>query len=159
MDGITAAKLTEIAVRLLTATLGTLGFALMFRVSAKRLPFAVLGGFITWLVYEAVAIFTPRIVAASFISALVMALYSETMARIFGAPTILFLLTGAVPIVPGNGLYQSIRSLMLGDMANFAVTARATLETLIGITVGLGVASILVGIVLQLIKHSKKASK
>jgi len=155
MTDITLTQLTEIGIRVVTATLGTLGFALIFRVNAKRLPFAMLGGMITWIVYEAVALYFPQVMVASFVSALVMALYSEIMARVLRAPTILFLLTGAVPIVPGNGLYQSIRSLMTGDMARFSTNARSTLETLLGITVGLGVASILVGVALQIMKNSR----
>lgn len=155
MVTLTSAELSAIAVRVVTGTIGTFGFAVLFKVSPKRLPFVMLGGMITWIVYEAVSLFSPQIVVASFISALVMALYSELMARVVHAPTILFLLTGAVPIVPGNGLYQSIRSLLTGDMARFETYAKSTLETLLGITVGLGVSSIIVGVILQLIKTLK----
>ena len=152
MIEITQSELIGIIVRLITATVGTLGFALIFKVLPRRLPFAMLGGFVTGLVYELVYVFYPRIAVAAFVSALVMALYSEAMARMIHAPTILFLLTGAVPIVPGNGLYQSIRGLLTDDMVTFEIYVKSTLETLIGITVGLGVASIVVGIALQVIK-------
>ena len=150
MPEITMADLAAIAVRLVTATVGTLGFALIFKVPPKRLPYAMLGGFITWLLYETMMLFTADVVVASFVSALVMALYSEIMARTMRAPTILFLLTGAVPIVPGNGLYQSIRSIMLGNLTDFGNNAKGTLATLLGITLGLGVASITVGIIRQI---------
>lgn len=152
MIAITQAELLGIVVRLISATVGTLGFALIFKVLPSRLPYAMLGGFVTGLVYELTLVITPEIAVASFAAALVMALYSEIMARVIHAPTILFLLTGAVPIVPGNGLYQSIRSLLTNDMEKFSVNISSTLETLLGITVGLGVASIAVGIVFQLIK-------
>lgn len=44
-----------------------------------------------------------NVVLASFLSALVIALFSHTFARVFRAPVTIFLIPGILPTVPGAG--------------------------------------------------------
>ena len=82
-------EIYAIAVRLVMAVLGTIGFAMMYRVSRKRMPYAALGGFLTYAVYELVIQLGGAVFIAALISAAFMTLYSETLARIIQGSTIM----------------------------------------------------------------------
>lgn len=149
---ITHEEFTRILVQLITAGLGTLGFAIIYKTSPKKLHIAMLGGMLTYAMYETVYILSGGILAASFCSALVMAIFSEVFARIMKAPAILFLFACLIPIVPGNALYNTMYSLLSYNEVSLLENARITLETVLGIAVGLGVASIIIGVFFEVIK-------
>ncbi|MBQ8509249.1 MAG: threonine/serine exporter family protein [Clostridia bacterium] len=141
--------MTDIIVRLITALLGTLGFAIMFRVSRSRLPWAALGGLLTYAVYELFWQLLGDPLISAFASSLFMALYSEALARILHAPTIIFLFPCAIPIVPGGGLYYTVYNLLFWNEAEFVRNAKSTASIVLGMAVGVSVASIIIGGVLQ----------
>ncbi len=149
------AEIIAIIAQIITAGTGTLGFAIVYRTSPKKLPVAMLGGILTYLMYEAVYLLGGGIMAAAFCSALVMAIFSEVFARLMKAPAILFLFACLIPIVPGNALYNTMYNLLSYNKEKLLANAKITMETVLGIAVGLGVASIIIGIVMQLIKVIK----
>ena len=152
-------ELLTILVRLITAGTGTLGFAMVYRTSPKKLPVAILGGMLTYAMYELIHLLGGGIMAAAFCSALVMAIFSEVFARIMKAPAILFLFACLIPIVPGNALYNTVYNLLSYNEEKLLANAKITMETVLGIAVGLGVASIIIGIVLQILKVIKTKLK
>ncbi len=142
-----------VLIRLITALLGTVGFALLFRVSKRNLPFAALGGLLTYLVYESIMLIDGGALVAAFAAALFMSLYSETLARLLRAPAPVFLLPCAIPIVPGGALYHTIYNLLNYNESVFLENATATVSVALGIAIGMSVSSILVGVALQLQKR------
>ncbi len=153
---LTNEEIIRIIIQLITAGTGTLGFAMLYKTSPKKLPVAMLGGILTFAMYELVYLLGGGIMAASFCSALVMAIFSEIFARIMKAPTILFLFACLIPIVPGNALYNTMYSLLSYNEEKLLANAKITLETVLGIAVGLSVASIIIGVVLQIVKVISK---
>ncbi len=149
----------DILIRLVTAAVGTLGFGMMFKIRPKKLPVAMLCGILTYAVYEFAILCESKIIIAAFFSALAVALFSEVSARIMRAPAILFLFSGLIPIVPGNALYNAMYSLLSYDFEKLLYNAKAVFETILGIAVGLGVASIIIGVILQIMKTSGKHLK
>lgn len=149
----------RILIQLITAGSGTLGFAMVYKTSPKKLPVAILGGMLTYAMYELVCLLGGGIMAAAFCSALVMAIFSEVFARIMKAPAILFLFACLIPIVPGNALYNTMYNLLSYNEEKLLHNAKITLETVLGIAVGLGVASIIIGVVLQVTKALKSKLK
>lgn len=152
---ITQEQLLTLLVRLVSVTVGSVGFAMMFRTPPKKLPAATLGCMLTYIAYEMTLLLGGGIMSASFFAAAVMALFSEVFARIMRTPTILFLLSCLITIVPGNALYNAMQSLLVYDRETLISNAVTVFETVLGISVGLGVASIAIGIVLQVIKAVK----
>jgi len=104
-----------ILIRCVSALIGTVGFALIFSIGTKRLVWASLGGLLTWVMYELAILFGGGPLIAAFASSLFMSLYSEAMARIVRAPTVVFLFPSAIPIVPGGSLYYSMYNLISYD--------------------------------------------
>lgn len=153
---LTEQELMPIIIRLITGTIGTAGFSIIFKMKPSRLTVACIGGLLTCAAYEIAYILAPTVIIASFVSAVFMALFSEIAARAFKAPAVIFIFPCLIPIVPGKALYYSVYYLLMSNPTEAASSAKVALLTVLGIAVGLSVASIFIGIALQIIKAIKK---
>ena len=68
------------------------------------------------------------VVAASFLSALVISLLAHTFARIFKAPVTVFLIAGILPTVPGAGMYRTVYYIITDNRAQSSYYLMQTLE-------------------------------
>ena len=142
---------------LLSAIIGTVGFALIFKISLKKLPIVGIGGAFTYIFYELVILASPENhLLAAFVSSLFMAIFSEICARAFRAPTVVFLFPCAIPIVPGSALYYSMYHLLNGNSATSLTYLSTTGQVILGIALGLSVATMLWGTVNYTIKQISK---
>ena len=142
-------------IQLLTACLGTLGFAVLFRVQVKHLPFAGACGILTYALYYTVAFFGGSLFVAAFAASAAATVFSECCARLRRAPALVFLVPGAIPIVPGGDLYYTMRYLLSGD---FNICADYLVRALL---VGIGIAGgiVTVSAALGLFTTTKKNAK
>ena len=134
----------DMLVRLIGAAVGTVGLAGLFHTRPKHLPFAAIGGTITYLIYRVMELEGISLFICAFVSTLFLAVYSEICARLRRAPALIFLLTGAVPIVPGGMLYYTMSNFL---SKNYEAGKQALLTTLgigIGIAGGMVAVSLLV---------------
>ena len=53
---------------------------------------------------------------ASFLGAVFCGLWSELWARRLRQPATVFLISAVIPLIPGNALYQTMNSLVTGEM-------------------------------------------
>ena len=128
-----------------TAAIASLAFAVLFRVNKKHLLWAGLGSIITFAIYY---LLDKNLFLAAIISAVFTALYSELSARIHKAPTLVFLITGIIPTVPGKYLYQTMRYLLEQNadlaLSNFLDTMKIALGIaagVVGVAIGWSVIS------------------
>ena len=149
-------ELVRIMLGVLSSAGGTLGFALIFKISKKHLAIAAFGGIFTYLTYELVTFFGANLLVTAFGSALFMALFSETCARIFRAPAIVFLFPCLIPIVPGSSLYYTMFNLIAQDQAACLLHLQSLGSTILGIAMGLSIATVTFGITIQIINKLKK---
>ncbi len=150
----------DFLIQIVTSFITSVAFAIIFRINRRHLINVGICGTLTFAVYYTVLFFFGSPFAAGFISSMVTALYAEFFARLKRAPTIVFVLPGIVPTVPGGSLYRGMRDLLLknidGAIDNFA----ATLEVGSGIAGGIVTVSILFGIIAdRLSKQKNKASQ
>ena len=68
------------------------------------------------------------VVAASFLSALVISLLAHTFAGIFKAPVTVFLIAGILPTVPGAGMYRTVYYIITDNRAQSSYYLIQTLE-------------------------------
>ena len=146
---------TELLIQLITSFITSVAFAVMFRVHRRHLVYVGICGTITYAVYYTVLFFNASLFAAGFISSMVTALYAEVFARLRKVPTIVFVLTGVVPTVPGGNLYRSMRDLVLKNMDGSLEYFSVTLEIGIGIAGGIVTVSILFGIWVDFVAKRK----
>ena len=139
-------QLTEIFVELVTALIGTLGFALIFRIRFKHLPVVAVGGMLTDLVYLSATLAGASLLLSAVLSALFMGLFSEIAARLLKAPVAVFLLPCAIPIVPGSYLYYSMFYLLTQNNLLFRSNLFGALEIGVGIALGTSISTVCVGL-------------
>jgi uncharacterized membrane protein YjjB (DUF3815 family) len=132
----------DLLIQMITALLGTVAFAVMFRLPVRFLHIATVGGGITYFVYYVISFHFTSLFAAAFFSTALSALYSEFCARRFRAPAIVFSLLCAIPIVPGGSLYRTMVNLISEDYLNAWFYFQQTVTITIGIAGGLALISL-----------------
>ena len=113
---------------LITASLGSLGYALLFNVRGRRLLPAALGGLLAWGVYLAAMELWPTAPLCYLIASAAFTLYAELLARCLKTPATTFLVASAIPLIPGGSLYRTMEYALQGDAAAFL---RQGLDTLL----------------------------
>ena len=114
--------------QLAAAFSGSMGFALLFQVRRGKLLLASLGGLLAWAVYLALRPVMPQDVPRFFVASVVLTIYAEILARVVKCPATLFLVTAAVPLIPGGSLYNTMRYFVEGD---FAASSSQGLNTIL----------------------------
>jgi uncharacterized membrane protein YjjB (DUF3815 family) len=128
----------ETILQLLASFIGSAGFALLFQIRLKLLPWASMGGALTWGVYlllsEGLKLgpFTANLVAAAF-----GALLAEFSARIWKVPSTLFFLPAVVSLIPGSTLYYTMYALAANQYEDASFYAGQTGYCAMGIAIGI----------------------
>ena len=92
----------------LYSTIATIGFSVFLNAPKSALIPAGLTGGIGWSVYYCLINATNNDILANFLSAALVALISEVLARKLKYPAILFVIPGIIPLVPGLGMYNTM---------------------------------------------------
>ena len=129
--------MTKYVMELVTAFLGSMGFALLFHVRREKLLLASLGGLLAWAVYLLAGYWSGEDVVRYFTSAVVLTVYGETMARVVKCPATLFIITAAVPLIPGGSLYHTMKFFMEGNFNACSVQGLNTVLLAVSIAVGI----------------------
>ncbi len=146
-------------VELVSATIGTASFSLMFRSKVKYLPVVSVCGFFTISIYlfaasRGLSQFLCAFLAASFTMA-----FSEACARILHAPTIAFSAPGAISIVPGSALYYTMDALLFGESGRVSTYFTQTLLISAGIALGMVLVSIITNSIVHLAQNRRKKTE
>lgn len=143
------------ATQLLTALLGSLGFALIFNVRGRYLVTASLGGMLAWGVYLAVGTLSPDIFLPTAAASAAVTAYSEAFARLKKTPAIQYLIVGLLPLVPGGSLYYAMRELMERNLAKAGECGFQTALYALGIAAGISMTLS----VIEIFKNAKRLKK
>ncbi|MDE7261931.1 MAG: threonine/serine exporter family protein [Oscillospiraceae bacterium] len=123
--------------QLVTAFIGSWGFAMLFHVQRKRLLLASLGGLLAWGAYLLMGFVSSQDVVRYFFASVALTVYAETMARVVKCPATLFLVTASIPLVPGGSLYKTMQFFMQNNLDAFASQALTTVLLAVSIAVGM----------------------
>ena len=99
--------------------IGCIGFGILFNIHGRGMVLCALGGVLTWLIYCITLHLGVSDLIGYFWATLFSAAYSEAMARIRKCPAIGYLVVGIFPLIPGAGVYYTMRFAVLGDMDMF----------------------------------------
>ena len=105
---------------LIPCFIGCMGFCIIFNIHGKGGLLCALGGVITWAIYSLTVKFFGSDLTGYFWGTLFAAAYSETMARFRKCPAISYLVVAIFPLIPGAGVYYTMRSAVQGQMDAFA---------------------------------------
>ena len=144
-------------IQIIAATVGSLGFALLFNVRGYKLIGVTLGGLIGWLTYLVSDLLINSEELCYFLAAVSISIYAEVMARVMKTPVTSIITTALIPLVPGASLYYTMASI-LSDSESFGKSAFRTLGIAAALAAGIIVSAILTKLVtksIALIKATK----
>ena len=130
-------------VQIIAALVGSVGFAIFFKMKGRQIALAGIGGAVTWMVYLFVQSFVTGYFVPYFAAAVFVAVYSEIMARINRAPATIFLTAAAVPLIPGGSLYYTMAGLVNKDEVLFTQSGEAAIVIALAIAMGFVVVAVI----------------
>ena len=131
---------------------GCIGLLFLFNIHGWGGLLCAIGGGLTLLVYEIVLSLTQDNLLSYFPAIVFAALYAEIMARIRKYPATAYLVVSVFPLLPGAGIYYTMRWLVQGN-ANLALQTGG--ETL-AIAGTLAVGILMVSTLFRFISLNKK---
>lgn len=147
---------TQNIIELVAGTIGSVGFAMLFGLKPRYLPFSALGGFLCWGLYLVGMHFWGTIFFAGLLASAFSALYSEVIARVKKAPATLFFITSVIPMIPGGALYRACSNAIVRNWDTAKYYANITLQYALSIALG---ACIIwaITITIENVKKNKKS--
>ena len=130
-----SAIIFDLMVPVLVAFIACIGFGIIFNIRGKNLLIAAAGGALSWMIYLIVVHYNSAIMAC-FLGGFAVSLYSEIVARIRRTPSTCFLTIGLLPLVPGAGVYYTMKFFVQGQYSDFAAKAMNTLSCAGAIALG-----------------------
>lgn len=100
---------------IISSFLATFGFGILFNIKGYKLILAAVGGMLGSIVYTMALQIGQAEVSALFFASLAFSLYSEILARICKTPVTTFIICALIPLVPGKGMYETMRIAIDGD--------------------------------------------
>ncbi len=123
--------------QVISSFVASLGFAALFHVRKEKLLLAGLGGMLAWSVYLLMGQISDQDVVRYFVASVALTVYAEALARLVKCPATVFLVTAAIPLVPGGGLYATMQLLLAGEYAASSARGRETLLLALAIALGM----------------------
>ena len=138
---------------LICGFLGAVGFGLIINVPKRSVVLSAFLGGIAYMFYDVILFYSNQIYVATFFASLLVAVYSELLARKFKMPAIIFIVPGIVALVPGVGLYKTILRLIDNDFFGFLQQGTETIFVACAIAAAIAVVNITVRTVYSRFKH------
>lgn len=136
----------------------SVAFGIVFNLRGKTLIIAGLDGALGWLIYAGLAGVFGSDIPQYFLATIGLALYAEIAARIFKAPTIVYLAAALIPLVPGGGIYYTMEYCVGGDIDMALSTGLHTLGIAGALAMGIIIVSSFfrIGVSLRRERHAKR---
>ncbi len=132
--------------------IGSLGFAFIFNIKGKKLVISGLGGGVAQFFYTVFLLLNLSEFSQYFFSTIIIALYSEFMARIFKAPATVFLVPSIIPLVPGSIMYYAMEFFVIGEQNEATKMVLSALSIAGSLAMGILIVSSLTKIILYIKK-------
>lgn len=114
-----------------------IGFGIIFNLPVRMLPLAALSAAVGQAGYTVMMNLYQSPVAATVLSAVIIGLLGELMARVYKKPATMFVIPGILPLVPGAYIYQTMLYLVQDNISLAIQYGLLTGFASIGIAAGL----------------------
>lgn len=149
---------TEYFLPCLWAFCACVGFGLVFNIHGRGILICGAGAALGWFAYLVGLDIIGNDLLAAFVAAMVISLFSEVMARVRRCPVTGYLQVALLPLVPGAGIYDSMRYCVAGEMDLFLAKLVHTIGMAAALSVGAMLVSALVRTATMARAERKKAS-
>lgn len=130
-----------------SCVVGACGVAVMFNSAAKKILISLGNIVAAFAIYLIMETYVGEDFIDNFVSTVFAACAAEILARIFKAPSTIFLVPAIIVLVPGGALYYAMNGIVMGDMADAVSFGKSGGLTLLGISVGISVVTALFQII------------
>ncbi len=121
----------------------SVGFCIIFNIRGKNILIGSLGSVIGWMIYLLFSGLGENDVFQYFLAAFFITIYSEIMATLRKAPSIIFLTPSIIPLVPGEAAFRTMMAWLDNDNAeilkqgNYAliVSGAIAMGIILGLTI------------------------
>ena len=148
----------EFLIALIASFPASITFAILYKVNKRHLLLGGLSGTVTYFIYYVIEYLSASVFLAAMVSAVFTALFAELAARVRRAPTIVFLIPGVIPTVPGGALYKAMRFGLENDWTPAFDNLMAALLISLGIASGIVVVTAAWGSISERIARRKAKS-
>lgn len=124
------------------------GFGLVFNIHGFGVLICGFGGALGWLTFLLVQDWVGGDVVPAFFAAVIIAIYSEVMARVRRCPVTGYLQVALLPLVPGAGIYNAMRYCVASQTDLFISTLLHTFGVAAALAIGAMLSSTVLRIVL-----------
>lgn len=100
---------------ILSSYVASFGFGILFHIKGKKLYIAALAGTIGAVAYTLAMNQGINEIIALLIASICFSIFSEICARIYHTPVTTFVIVALIPLVPGNGMYNTMVAAVSGD--------------------------------------------
>ena len=143
----------------LWACLACVSFGVIFNIHGVGILICGLGAGLGWMVYLVTLDWHLGSIVAAFLAALAIAVFSECMARLRRCPVTGYLLVALLPLVPGAGIYYTMRYCVMGNTGMFLSTLLSTLGMAGALSVGAMIGSALMRGLLPRLRRAEREKK
>lgn len=147
---------TDLFLPCVYAFLACIGFCFIFNIHGPGILICGCGGALGWLVYLLSALVLPNAIFQCLVAAIAITVFSEVMARIRRCPVTGYLIIALLPLVPGGGIYETMRHCVQGDTQLFLSALLRTFGLAGALALGTLLGSSVVRIVIPLFRRTHK---
>lgn len=126
-----------------SAFMATGVFALFFNANKYDVLWGALLGGIGWTIYKWILLSGGSILYAYFLGAFFVAFLSEVLGIIIKNPATVFLIPGILPLVPGGGMFFTMRAFVSGSVETALELGYTTLGAAGAIALGIAIVSVI----------------
>jgi uncharacterized membrane protein YjjB (DUF3815 family) len=101
--------------QMMTSFIATGAFGIIFNVPKQSLIKCGIIGMIGWMIYFLLSSVEIDVVFATFVAAFSIGVMSQLVAKIYRTPSIIFSVSGIIPLVPGGMAYDAMRNFVEND--------------------------------------------
>lgn len=112
--------LQQIILPCLYSLIASIAFGVQFNIKLRHMIMAGIGGTLTQFIFLAFELSGTTEMLCYFFSAAAVSVYSEIMARRLHVPVNMYLVIGIIPLVPGGYMYNTMITLIGGDINMFS---------------------------------------
>ncbi|HLO13093.1 MAG TPA: threonine/serine exporter family protein [Pseudoneobacillus sp.] len=101
--------------QIITSFIATSAFGIIFNIPRQSLLKCGLVGMIGWMIYFLLALYKMDVVLATFVAAFSIGVMSQVYAKVYRTPSIIFSVSGIIPLVPGGIAFDAMRHFVEND--------------------------------------------
>ena len=119
----------------------SVAFGVQFNIKPRHLIGAAIGGFGCQLIFLFAQAAGATEIFSCFTASLAITFYAEFLARKMRVPVNMYLVVGIIPLVPGRYIYETMLTLVDGDIELFLISFTNTIAIAGAVAMGVFAAS------------------